>query len=69
MARKMVEILADYHNGEKLSDDDLEELRSRMQEIADRLSDMGDRFVLTYAYARNVQYNCENFQQARRNKR
>lgn len=68
MARKMVEILADYHSGDKLNDDDLEALRVKMTTVADLLSDLGDRFVLTYAYARRMQYNCENFQQARRNK-
>lgn len=67
--KSIKEILETYRRGDKLDDDELEQLREKMQQVVDATRDFGDLFVLQYAYAIQVVKNCESFQRARQEQR
>jgi hypothetical protein len=63
--RRVSELLRDYRNGDRLTDDELECLETYMNTAADALLDLGDLFVLPQAYARKVAMDCRSFLNAR----
>lgn len=64
----IAEILDTYRRGDRLDDDELERLRSKMQSVADALSGLGDLFALQQSYAMKVASDCRSFINARANK-
>lgn len=63
--RRVSELLRDYRNGDRLTDDELECLETYMNNAANALLDLGDLFVLPQAYARKVAMDCRSFLNSR----